>query len=223
MDILDNALATGRKFITEYESKRFLSRFGIPVVPEVLVSNLNDAKQAAQEIGYPVVLKGASPILIHKTEYNLVELNIRNYLDLENAYTRIMNNFTASCDQILVQKMIFGERELVVGLTRDFQFGPCAMFGVGGIFAELFRDTSFRLPPLTERDAMEMMDDIRGRNLPRKFSGEVPPRQRELVPYPDWCREDWNRVPVYQGDGHQSVDRSKQRRCNSGRCLNWFR
>ncbi|OGP89971.1 MAG: hypothetical protein A2156_06015 [Deltaproteobacteria bacterium RBG_16_48_10] len=180
METIDHALAEGRKFLSEHESKRFLSRFGIPVTPEVLVSSLDDARIAAQEIGYPVVLKGASPTVVHKTELNMVELNIRNPIDLADAYEQIMINAKAACDRVLVQKMIFGERELIVGFTRDFQFGPCVMFGVGGFFAELFRDITFRLPPLTERDAIEMMDDIKGNNLLRGFRGSSPVHKEAL-------------------------------------------
>jgi succinyl-CoA synthetase beta subunit len=92
-----------------------------------------------------------------------------------------MHNPKAKCDQVLVQKMIPGERELVVGFTRDFQFGPCVMFGLGGIFAELFRDVSFRLPPLTEQDALEMMSDIKSRKILEDFRGNLPVDKENLA------------------------------------------
>jgi len=181
MRIIDEALAEGRKILSEHESKRVLSQFGIPVTPEALVNNPDDAKKAAQKIGFPVVLKGASPTLTHKTELGMVELGIKDDFDLEGAYRRIVSSHKAKCEQVLVQKMIHGERELIVGFTRDFQFGPCVMFGLGGIFAELFRDVTFRLPPLTEQDAMEMMGDIQGRKILGDFRGRSPVNKETLA------------------------------------------
>ena len=171
MKIIDDALTEGRKMLTEHEAKRFLSQSGIPVTRELLAESLSAAKRAAQEIGFPVVLKGVSPTLTHKTELNMVELDIKNQVDLETAYQRITNNPKAKCEQCLVQEMIKGETELIVGLTRDLQFGPCVMFGLGGIFAEIFRDVSFRLVPLSKQDAIEMMNDIKGRKILEAFRG----------------------------------------------------
>ncbi len=180
MNFIEQALGEKQSFLSEYESKQFLSRYGIPLTQEVLVSSFDGAKEAAREIGFPVVLKGSSPTLIHKTDLAMVELNIWTNVDLENAYGRIMSNPKAKCEQILVQKMIYSQREFIVGLTRDPQFGPCVMLGVGGVFAELFRDISFRLPPLTECDALEMMDEINGKNLLLSFRGKSPVRKESL-------------------------------------------
>jgi acetyl-CoA synthetase (ADP-forming) len=180
MNSIDQALAEGRSFLSEYESKKFLSRYGIPVTHEVLVSSFDEAKVAAREMGFPVVLKGSSPTLVHKTDLDMVELNIWTNVDLENSYRRIVSNPKAKRDEILVQKMIYGEREFIVGFTRDPQFGPCVMFGVGGVLAEIFRDISFRLPPLNEGDAIEMMDDIKARDLLLGFRGRSPVQKESL-------------------------------------------
>lgn len=93
--------------------------------------------EAIKEIGYPLVLKGCSSELVHKTEKNLIQLDIRNDKEAEAAFEEIMGNMTGFEKAILVEEMVKGKRELVVGLTRDPQFGPCVMFGLGGIFTEI--------------------------------------------------------------------------------------
>jgi len=172
-DALDEALTIGQKQLSEYESKKILSRFGIPVVREMLVGDLTEAKAAADALGYPVVLKACSAEISHKTESGLIAVDLRSEGDLSAAFTRIAEKMGIGEDHFLVQEMIKGSRELVMGMTRDPIFGPCVMFGIGGIFAEALGDVSFRAAPLTRQDALEMMQEIRAQRLLSDIRGMV--------------------------------------------------
>jgi len=162
MKIIEKALEEGRSTLSEYESKQVLAEYRIPVTKEVLVDDINDLPKAAQEIGYPLVLKGCSSDILHKTEKGLIRVDIRNENEAIAAFEEIMANMDGNENAVLVQEMVKGQRELVIGLTRDAQFGPCVMFGLGGIFTEILKDISFRIAPLEKRDALEMMKDIKG-------------------------------------------------------------
>jgi acetyl-CoA synthetase (ADP-forming) len=165
MDIIEQALDEGRTTLSEHESKQILAAYQIPVTRELLVTNARELGRAAHEIGYPLVLKGCSPAEAHKTEKGLIRLNVRDDREAEIAFEDLMDHLDGPDRAVLVQEMVPGGRELVMGLTRDPQFGPCVMFGLGGIFTEILDDVSFRVAPLTERDAREMMDEIRGRKI----------------------------------------------------------
>ncbi|MBN2297188.1 MAG: acetate--CoA ligase family protein [Deltaproteobacteria bacterium] len=172
MKIIADAVQRGDKTLSEYESKKVLDAYSIPVTKELVTTSLADAKRFASEIGYPVALKGSSSTLTHKTELNLIELNIKDEEGLENAYKALEERGKGKLDGILVQQMIRGEREFVAGLIRDPQFGPCVMFGLGGIFTEVLKDVTFRVAPLEKRDALEMMDEIRAKKLLDEFRGK---------------------------------------------------
>ena len=172
MKIIEDALKRGDKALNEYESKCLLDAYSIPVTKEFVATSIKDAISYAQEIGYPVVLKGSSRTLTHKTEHKLIELGIDSDQALEKAYNALQERGKGQLDGILVQQMVKGERELVAGLIRDPQFGPCVMFGLGGIFTEVLKDVTFRVAPLEMRDALEMMDEIRARKLLDAFRGK---------------------------------------------------
>ena len=164
MEIIEKALKEGRTTLSEYESKQVLASYGIPVTKELVVDNVPDLINATKKIGYPLVLKGCSSGIAHKTEKGLIKVDIRNEEEAKAAFEEITANIGAE-DAVLVQEMVKGQRELVIGLTRDPQFGPCVMFGLGGIFTEILKDISFRVAPLEERDALEMMKDIKGHKI----------------------------------------------------------
>jgi acetyl-CoA synthetase (ADP-forming) len=126
---------------------------------------LGRGKKAAAKIGYPVVLKVCSPEVSHKTESGLVAVDLRNEADLEAAFRQIGKASPVKDADYLVQEMVKGRRELVVGMVCDPQFGPCVMFGLGGIFTEVLGDVTFRPAPLDESDAMEMLMEIRGNKI----------------------------------------------------------
>jgi len=164
MKIIERALEEGQSTISEYESKQILSSYGIPVSKEFLVDDVQGLMSATQEIGYPLVLKGCSSEITHKTEKGLIKIDIRNEAETISAFEEIKARI-GSDTGVLVQEMVKGQRELVVGLTRDPQFGPCVMFGLGGIFTEILKDISFRVAPLEKRDALEMMKEIKAHKI----------------------------------------------------------
>ena len=163
--IIEEARSRGQKSLSEYESKQILARYGIPVVQEVLTNSIEEAKGAAASIGYPVVLKACSPDITHKTEKNLIALDIRTEGELVDSFQRLTAATGGEESGLLVGEMIKGDRELVIGLTRDPQLGPCVMFGLGGIFTEILSDVSFRVAPLEMRDAKEMAHDIKASKI----------------------------------------------------------
>jgi acetyl-CoA synthetase (ADP-forming) len=171
MRILEKAIEEGRTTLSEYESKQFLAAYKIPVTREALVDDVKDLINTAQEIGYPLVLKGCSAEISHKTEKGLIKVDIRNDDEATKAFEEIMAGMDGNGNSVLVQEMIRGQRELVIGLTRDAQFGPCVMFGLGGIFTEILKDISFRVAPLQKRDALEMMGDIKGHKILENVRG----------------------------------------------------
>ena len=164
MEVLEKAKREGRTQLSEHESKKVLAEYQVPVAREVLVDNVEDLSKAAVEIGFPLVIKGCSADLAHKTEKGLIVTDVRSDQEARQAYEQIMSGLGQPIP-VLVQEMVKGQRELVVGLTRDPQFGPTVMFGLGGIFTEVLHDVSFRVAPLDEKDALEMMDEIRGHKI----------------------------------------------------------
>jgi succinyl-CoA synthetase beta subunit len=178
-EILRNAAGRGDRALSEFESKRVIATAGIPVTKEIFVKSKQDAFRAAKDIGFPVVVKGCSANLVHKTENALVKLNISDEDELACAYDEIMGG-GVDVEGILIQEMVKGEREFVIGLTRDPQFGPCVMFGLGGIFTEVLKDVTFRVAPLTENDALEMISEIQSRKLLDKFRGS-PAVNKEIL------------------------------------------
>jgi acetyl-CoA synthetase (ADP-forming) len=174
MDIIESALNKGQKALSEYESKLLLANYGIPVSREKLVRDRGEALSAAQEIGYPVVLKGCAPDITHKTEENLIAVDLRNETEVEKAFESMWVSIKETDGGILVQEMVKGIRELVIGLIRDPQFGPCVMFGLGGIFTEILRDVSFRVAPIEKRDALEMMKEIKAHKILDAIRGLEP-------------------------------------------------
>ncbi len=172
MKIIQNALARGAGNLTEHESKQFLAKFGIPVTREAVAHSEKEALVRASEIGYPVVLKGSGEALRHKTDLNLIALNLQDEKGLRRAYRQLTKNPEAEVKEVLVQEMIPGDRELMVGLFRDPQFGPCVMFGLGGILTEVLEDIAIRVAPLSRKDAMEMLSEIRGKKILEAIRGK---------------------------------------------------
>lgn len=171
MKIIADALSEGRCRLSEYESKLVLAAYGLPVTDEKLATSPGELNSAAAEIGYPLVIKACSPDIAHKTEEGLIRLDVRNEDEALTAYTEIVAAMNGTDKAVLVQKMIRGQRELVIGLTRDHQFGPCVMFGLGGIFTEILEDTAFRIAPLDKFDALDMMQEIKAHKILEEVRG----------------------------------------------------
>jgi acetyl-CoA synthetase (ADP-forming) len=174
MKLICQALKDGRTALSEYESKQVLASYGIPVTQEELVINPEDLSQAIHKIGYPLVMKGCAAEIAHKTERGLIRVDIRNEDEARTAFKEITAAMDGAQKAVLVQQMVKGQRELVVGLTRDPQFGPCVMFGLGGIFTEVLEDTSFRVAPIEKRDALEMILEIKAHKILESIRGMEP-------------------------------------------------
>jgi acyl-CoA synthetase (NDP forming) len=165
LKLIDDAINEGRSQLSEYESKQVLASYGLPVTDEKLAKTPEELIQAAADIGYPLVIKACSADIAHKTEKGLIRVDIRNEEEALTAFEEIVASMNGAEKTVLVQQMIKGQRELVVGLTRDPQFGPCVMFGLGGIFTEILKDSAFRVAPLEKRDALDMMQEIKSRKI----------------------------------------------------------
>jgi acetyltransferase len=160
--------AAGR--LTEREGKEILAIYGVPVTREVLAADAAAAVAAASEIGYPVVLKVESPDIGHKTEAGAVRLGVESPSAVGPAFDEIVASARAHAPGaeirgVLVQETVVGGVETIMGMSVDPDYGPCVVFGLGGVLVELLDDVSLRLPPLGEREAREMVDRLRGRKL----------------------------------------------------------
>jgi len=168
-----------QKALSEYESKLVTNSAGIPIANEYRAKTREEAVEQCKKIGFPVVLKGSSHTLTHKTESGMVKLNLSSEVEVIKAYDEITNS-SSELDGVLVQEMIRGDREFVIGLSRDPNFGPCVMFGLGGIFTEVIKDVTFRIAPITETDAMEMIDELKTNQLLDEFRGS-PAVDRDIL------------------------------------------
>ncbi len=153
--------------VAEYQAKKVLAEYGIPVTQEELATTREQALVIAKKIGYPVAIKVQSPDISHKTEAKAVKLGLNSDAELAAAYDEVLANAKAynakaQLDGVLVQEMLRGGTEAILGITNDPLFGPAVMFGLGGIFAEIMKDVSFRLAPVTLSMAHEMIAEIKG-------------------------------------------------------------
>ncbi len=169
-EILGAALAKGQKGLDEYQAKKILSLYGIPVTRERLAGTEQEAAGAAKNVGFPVALKGCSWKIMHKTGKGLIELGLRNEEEAAAAF-RAIRRAAGEDIPVLVQEMVAGTREFVMGMTRFAGFGPVLLFGLGGIYTEVLKDTAFRSAPLSLTEAEEMIQDIRGTRLLGEFRG----------------------------------------------------
>lgn len=176
-EIISQALSEGRTALMEHESKDIIQAYGIKVGKYKIATNADEAGEFADEIGYPIVCKIASPDIVHKTEAGGIKLNLKNAEEVKSAYDEIIENAMkynaeAKIVGVNVQKMTEkGITEVIIGMTTDPQFGPALMFGLGGIFVEIYKDVSFRVCPITEYDANEMIRDIKAFPLLDGFRG----------------------------------------------------
>lgn len=160
--------------LSEYESKELLRQAGIPVPRERLVDTPDEAAEAASELGLPVALKLCARSIAHKTERDLVRLGLGSPEAVREAARDLLARRGPGDvgARLLVGPMVRGRRELIAGLVRDAQFGPCVMLGIGGIFAEALSDVAFAAAPLAPHDAEELIGALRLRSILRDFRGE---------------------------------------------------
>jgi len=178
-EILSQARKEKRTQLTEIESKELLKDAGIPVVEAKLARMKKEAISLSKGMGFPVVLKVMSPDVIHKSDSGGVKLGLSNMAQVGKAYGEIRKAVKqhypkAKIAGISVQKMARPGVEVIIGMTKDAQFGPVLMFGLGGILVEVLKDVSFRIVPLTKRDAREMIKEIKGYPLLEGYRGQEP-------------------------------------------------
>jgi len=176
--IFNKVKKENRKSLLEPEAKTVCMEYGIPTTEFNVAKNSTETVEFAEKIGYPVVLKIVSPDIIHKSDVGGVIINLKDAKDVQNAYKQIIDNAkkhkpNAKIIGILVQEMAPSSTEVIVGVTKDPQFGPAMMFGLGGIFVEVLKDVTFKIAPITEEEAREMITEVKAypllkgyRNLP---------------------------------------------------------
>jgi acyl-CoA synthetase (NDP forming) len=177
--IIDNARKQGRTTLTEIESKQVFEAAGLNIVETRLASSQQEAVLLSDQIGFPVVLKIASPDISHKSDAGGVRVGLRNKTEVRKAYREIMASArqkypTANIDGVSVQSLARPGVEIIMGMFKDSQFGPVLMFGLGGILVEVLKDVAFRIVPLTRRDAREMIREIKGYPLLEGYRGQEP-------------------------------------------------
>jgi len=183
LDILRH-LSPGAR-LTEYTAKKVLQAYGIPVTRETLAVNEEAAVKAADDIGYPVAMKIMSPDILHKTDTGGVMLNISTPESVRESYRQLVeaalqHKPDAKLDGVLVQEMLSGAKEMIVGIGNDPVFGSTVLTGLGGIFVEALEDVALRVVPVSSRDAGEMLSELKGRKILNGLRGQ-PPADTEAV------------------------------------------
>src|ERR671930_369259 len=176
-EIFDSVILSKHKVITEESAKEILRHYSINIPSYAITTSADDAVTKAKEIGFPLVAKIVSAEILHKTDVKGVKVGVNSESEVreifEDMYGRLSKQFDVK--GILIEKMVApGVTELIIGLQNDPQFGPIIMLGLGGIYTEIFRDVSFRVLPITKKDAEEMIEDLKGKQILKGFRGSEP-------------------------------------------------
>jgi acyl-CoA synthetase (NDP forming) len=220
-EIIAQVRREGRKALLETEAKTICIEYAIPVTTFKLAKNKKEAAKFAEQIGFPVVLKIVSPEIIHKSDAGGVIINLKNASEVQDAYRKILenakkHNAAAQIDGVLVQEMAPQSTEVIVGAIKDPQFGQTLMFGLGGIFVELLKDVTFRIAPITQQDAEEMITEVKAYPLLRGYRNTPPTdinaivkillnTSKLIMDYPEIKELDLNPVMAYE-KGAKIVD-----------------
>ena len=222
-DLFDRVRAEGRVSIGDAEAREVLEAYGFPIPESRLAKTPEEAVEVADEIGYPLVLKIASPDILHKTDVGGVKLNLRSPDDVRDAFDLIVYRAGryvpgARIWGCLVQQMVPGGREVLVGMSRDPQFGPLVAFGLGGIYVEALKDVAFRVAPFSRQEAEEMIREIRSYPLLEGIRGQPPADHEAMVDallrisqlvtdFPEIVELDINPLMVFEeGRGAMAID-----------------
>ncbi len=184
--IISKALSEGRSLLLEPEAKELCSQYGIPVPKSKVVASTDEAVEAAKEIGFPVVVKIVSKDIIHKSDAGCVIVGVNDLEGVKKAYKQVIDNALkfnpkAEIKGVLIEEMLPKGIEVAIGGIRDLEFGPAIMFGLGGVFIEVIRDVTFRVAPISEADAEEMIKEIRGFKVLQGYRGMEPVDIKALV------------------------------------------
>jgi acyl-CoA synthetase (NDP forming) len=177
VDVIDRAKNAGRTVLTEIESKQILEEAGIATATARFAANAKVAAKVAKELGYPVALKIVSPDVTHKSDVGGVKLDLDSPEAVETAFREIAESVKehepkARIEGVAIQKMARPGIEVIIGMSKDPQFGPVLMFGLGGILVEVLKDVAFRIVPLEPRDASQMIREIKGFPVLQGFRGQ---------------------------------------------------
>lgn len=175
--VLAKAKKERRKFLPEPEAHAVLEAYGFPILHSKMVRDAAEAVAAAREIGFPVVLKIVSPDIVHKVDVGGVRLNLESETEVRDAYAELLQQVTSAKNDVeiwgvLVQEMVRGGKETILGMKRDPHFGALLMFGLGGIYVEVLKDVTFRIAPIRELGAKNMIENIKGIKLLMGYRGE---------------------------------------------------
>ena len=178
-DIIQKALQEGRSSLLIHESQQICKLHHIPTPISHVVQNVDEAVTKGNQIGFPVVLKIISPQILHKSDVGGVILGINSEAGLKEAYPKLIanvhkNNSEAEVLGVLIEKMMPPSTEVIVGGIRDSQFGPSVMFGMGGIFTEVYEDVAFRVAPIDKIDALNLIHELRGSKILEGIRGQPP-------------------------------------------------
>lgn len=184
-EIIRKARADGRDSLTEIEAKQVFAAYGLPVTTTELAKTEEEAVQLARKVGYPVVMKIVSPDILHKSDAGGVKVNLKDEASVRDAFNTIMKNAkaykaNAKIHGIAVQEMAPWGTEVILGSVNDPTFGPTMMFGLGGIFVEVLKDVTFRVAPVADTQALQMLDEIRGAPILDGVRGEAPRDKKAL-------------------------------------------
>jgi len=215
-EITRQALRENRSYLMEHESKEILEGIGIKTTGFLVARSENEALTMSAKIGYPVALKIVSPDVVHKTDAGGVKLNLAASDEVRQAYAEIMETFKYQhIEGVSVQVMAKPGIEAIIGVARDPCFGPIIMFGLGGVFVEVLRDVSFRILPISEKDAFEMIEEIRGAAILKGYRGKTVDLEslsalllrisRLVIENPEIAELDLNPLFLYP-DGYVTVD-----------------
>ena len=180
-ELIKKAISSGRTTLNEAEAKALLACYGVPVVEESVSFSPDEAAAKAEAMGFPVVLKGLSALLTHKTEHGLVKIGLTKGEDVRRAAKEMALKVEKDLEGWVLQPLLEGRREFVAGMFRDHEFGPVIMFGLGGVFAEALNNVAFRIAPLDENQAEQMLDETAAKNLLTDFRGEATVDRERLI------------------------------------------
>lgn len=167
----------GKKFLPQPISEQIIASYDIPVPPAYIAEDAEETVKYARKLGFPVVLKVISPQIVHKSEAGGVITDVDKEAKVKEAFYKIVEdarkyNPQAKVEGIYVQKMLPPAREVIIGTVKDKQFGPVIMFGLGGIFVEVFKDVVFRVAPIDKEEALQMIYEIKGLPILQGVRGE---------------------------------------------------
>lgn len=185
INLFGKVRAQRRSALTEVESDKVISAYGIDAAKNVFVAKKSELEKASARLGFPLAMKVVSPEIVHKTDAGAVAVGIKNIEEANAAFDKIIANArhynkNARIQGVLLQETLSGT-EVIVGSVKDAQFGPTIMFGLGGVFVEAMKDISFRVAPISKNDAVEMINELKGSKILKGARNKKPVSESAIV------------------------------------------